>query len=371
MNSLQKLSELGQALWLDDLHRDLMTSGKLEHLITADSLRGMTSNPAIFQKAIADHPDYEADIRAAGREGKPVAEIFETLAVKDVQMAAEVFHPLYEKTQGEHGYVSLEVNPHFARDTGRTLQEARRLWQAVNRPNIFIKVPGTAAGLPAISQLISEGININVTLLFGLPRYAAVADAFLTGLEQRLQKGQPVRSVRSVASFFLSRIDVLLDPKLEAVAGQGGGRGTLAAAMRGQVAIAAAQSAYQIYREIKGSERWQQLALNGARPQWLLWASTSTKNPDYSAVKYVEPLIGPDTINTMPMETLEAYRAQGQPQARLEQDVDQARRVMAQLAEVGLDIDAATQQLETEGVEKFCKPFDALMKTLAQEVAAA
>jgi transaldolase len=371
MNPLKKLSEFGQAVWLDDIHRDLMTSGELNRLIEEDGLRGMTSNPAIFKKAISDSSDYEENIQQLKEQGKPVTEVFEALAVKDLQMAADVFRPLYDRTNGDHGYVSLEVNPRLARYTQGTVQEARRLWNRVNRPNIFNKVPATLEGLPAIAQLLSEGINVNVTLLFGLPRYSEVAHAFMTGIEKRVQAGEPVTRIRSVASFFLSRIDVLLDPKLEAIIAQGGGKGSLARQMRGEVAIASAKVAYQIYQEITSGERWKPLAAKGAHPQWLLWASTSTKNPDYSDVKYVEPLIGPETVNTMPMDTLEAYRDHGEPQARLEADIEEARRVLAQLSGLDLDIDAATQQLESEGIEKFCKPFDALLQTLERELASA
>ncbi len=371
MNPLKKLAEFGQAVWLDDIHRDLITSGRLKQLIAEDGLRGMTSNPAIFKKAIADSSDYDDDIQELKQQGKTVMEIYETLAIKDVQMAADEFRPLYDRTDAEHGYVSLEVNPHLARYTQGTIQEARRLWQRVDRPNVFIKVPATLEGLPAITQLLSEGINVNVTLLFGLPRYGEVANAFISGMEKRVQSGASVERLRSVASFFLSRIDVLVDPKIEAARESGGEKASLAKELRGAIAIASAKVAYQMYQETFAGERWKQLAAQDATPQWLLWASTSTKNPDYSDVKYVEPLIGPQTINTLPMDTLEAYRDHGQPEARLETKIESARQQLAQLARLGIEIDEVTQQLENEGIEKFCQPFDALLGVLEREVASA
>jgi transaldolase len=262
------------------------------------------------------------------------------------------------------------VNPHLARDSSGTIEEARRLWRSLDRPNVFIKVPGTLEGLAAIEQLISEGININVTLLFGLPRYREVAEAYMNGLEKcRLSDSVSSRPVRSVASFFLSRIDVLLDPKLEEMIREGGMRAGVARELRGEIAIASAKSAYRIYQGIVASDRWRALAGKGAQPQWLLWASTSTKNPDYPDVKYVEPLIGEHTINTMPMETVEAYRDHGKPEPRLERDLDHAREVLERLGELGIDLDEATQRLEDQGIEKFVKPYDELLKTLERELA--
>ena len=365
-NPLKQLETLGQSIWLDDIRRDLIAGGGLRWLIEEDGLRGMTSNPAIFEKAIAGSQDYDADIRALALAGKSVAAIYETLSQGDVQRAADAFRPLYDRTDGKDGFVSLEVNPHLANDTDGTLAEARRLWAALDRPNVLIKVPATAAGLPAIQQLISEGISVNVTLLFGLPRYRQVAQAYLSGIEARAARGKPVKHVASVASFFVSRIDALVDPLLEKQIAQGGQTADLAKKARGQVAIASAKTAYQIHKEIFGSDRFRQLAAKGARVQRLLWASTSTKNPDYSAVKYVEALIGPDTVNTVPTETLDAYRRQGEPQARLEQDLDESRRVLERLPEIGIHIDEVTQRLEDEGIAKFNTPFDKLMETLAQ-----
>jgi transaldolase len=365
-NPLQQLGMLGQSIWLDYIRRDLISGGGLRRLIEEDGLRGMTSNPAIFEKAIADSHDYDEDIRALALEGKGVEAMYETLSQRDVQSAADEFRALYDRTDGKDGYVSLEVNPHLAHDTNGTIDEARRLWAALNRPNVLIKVPATAEGLPAIRQLISEGISVNVTLLFGLPRYQQVVEAYISGIEERLAQGKPVKHIASVASFFLSRIDVLVDPLLGKPILQGGKESDLAKKAHGHVAIASAKKAYQIYKEIFGSDRFMKLAAEGARVQRLLWASTSTKNPDYSDVKYVEALIGPDTVNTVPLETLDAYRDHGEPKVRLEQDVRESCGILELLPELGISIDKVTQQLEDEGVDKFNKPFDKLMETLAQ-----
>jgi transaldolase len=363
-NPLLKLQSFGQSIWLDFLSRALLASGRLKRLIEEDGLRGVTSNPAIFEKAIAGSSEYDDDIRTLARQGKSAAEIYEALTVADVQAAADLFRPVYDRLDGRDGFVSLEVSPHLAYDTEGTIAEARHLWSRLGRPNVFIKVPATKPGLPAIRQLISEGVNVNVTLLFGLPRYRKVAEAYIAGLEDRVARGLPLDRVASVASFFLSRIDVLLDPVLERIAQEGGTKGEIARGLIGEVAIASAKVAYQIYKEIYRGERFQRLAWQGARTQRLLWASTSTKNPAYSDVKYVEPLIGPDTINTMPLETLNAYRDHGNPAPRLEEGVEHAYRVLEQLAQVGIDIDQATQQLEEEGVHKFVVPFDSLMALL-------
>jgi transaldolase len=365
-NSLKQLGTLNQSIWLDYIQRDLIAGGGLRRLIEEDGLRGMTSNPAIFEKAIAESHDYDEDIRAMALQGKGAVAIYETLSQADVRSAADEFRPLYDSSDGKDGYVSLEVNPHLAHDTKGTTEEARRLSTALNRPNVLIKVPATAEGLPAIRQLISEGISINVTLLFGLPRYRQVVEAYIVGIEARAAQGKPVKHIASVASFFLSRIDALIDPLLEKLIAQGGKEAELAKKARGQSAIASAKMAYQIYKEIFAGDRFRKLVDKGARVQRLLWASTSSKNPDYSDVKYVEALIGPDTVNTAPPETLDAYRDHGEPKSRLEQDVKEARRVLEQLPELGIGIDNVTQQLEDEGVEKFNKPFDKLMETLYQ-----
>jgi transaldolase len=363
-NPLVKIQEFNQSIWLDYLSRKLIASGELKKLIDNDGLRGMTSNPSIFDKAITGSRDYDGDIRRFALEGKSAEEIYEVLAIKDVRDASAVFRSVYDRLEGRDGFVSLEVNPHLARDVKKTLSEARRLWKELNRPNVFIKVPGTVEGLQCIRQLISEGINVNVTLLFGLPRYREVAEAYILGLEDRAGKDKPLQSASSVASFFLSRIDVLVDSKLEKIMAGGGEKAALAKKVHGQVAIASAREAYQIYKEIFGGKRFRRLEEKGARPQRVLWASTSTKNPDYSDVKYVEPLIGPQTINTMPQETIDAYRDHGDPALRLEKGLSEARETLDLLPELDININQVTQQLEDEGIEKFNRPYDDLIKTL-------
>ncbi|HXU94180.1 MAG TPA: transaldolase [Gallionella sp.] len=365
-NPLKELEKLGQSIWLDYIRRDLITSGQLRRLIEEDGLRGMTSNPSIFEKAILESHVYDDAIRDPVFAGKDAKEIYEALSLRDVQSAADVFRPVYDKTSGRDGYVSLEVNPHLAHDTDGTIQEARRLWASLDRPNVFIKVPATDEGLPAIRQLISEGINVNVTLLFGLPRYRHVTEAYMAGIEDRIAQGKPVNTVASVASFFVSRMDTLVDPLLQKLCEQQGDKAGLAKQLLGQVAVANSKAAYQIYKETFAGERFRKLARHGARIQWLLWASTSTKNPQYSDVKYVDELVGPDTINTVPLNTLDAYRDHGDPKVRIEQDVDRAYWVLEQLPGLGIDIDRVTQQLEDEGDEKFSEPFDKLMETLGK-----
>ena len=364
-NPLKTLGTFGQSLWLDYIRRDLITSGQLQRLIEEDGLQGMTSNPSIFEKAIVDSHEYDEDIRSMALEGKGVTAIYETLSQRDVQRAADEFRPVYDKTDGLDGYVSLEVNPHLAHDTKGTVEEAHRLWKTLARSNVFIKVPATTEGLSAIQELICEGINVNVTLLFGLPRYRQVADAYLAGLAARAARGKSLKRVASVASFFVSRIDGLVDPLLEKVIVQGGEKAALAKTLRGHVAIASAKMAYQLYKGIFGSGRFQTLADQGARVQRLLWASTSTKNPDESDVKYMEALIGMHTVNTAPLETLDAFRDHGDPKARLEHDVEEARLVLERLPELGISLDHVTQQLEDDGVVKFNKLFDKLLQTLA------
>jgi transaldolase len=278
---------------------------------------------------------------------------------------------MYDNTDGKDGYVSLEVNPHLAHDTKGTVEEARRLWSALDRPNVFIKVPATVEGLPAIKQLTSEGINVNITLLFGLPRYRQVADAYIAGIEERLNQGKTVTQVASVASFFVSRIDTLIDPLLEKIIKQGGDRANLARQVHGQVAVASAQMVYQMYKEIFSTDYFKRLAQEGARVQRVLWASTSTKNPDYSDVKYVEALIGPDTVNTIPLKTLNAFRDHGNTMVHLEHDIELSGWILEQLTDLGVDIDSLTQQLEEEGIEEFNTPYDKMIEVLAKQSKAA
>jgi transaldolase len=366
-NPLRGIENLGQSVWMDFIRRGMIVSGELKHMVEEDGLRGVTSNPSIFDKAIAETDDYNEAILALTHEGKSAEEMYDALTVEDIRMTADLFRPVYDRMDGRDGFVSLEVSPHLAHDTDGTIAEARRLWKAVDRPNVLIKVPGTMEGLPAIRRLISEGININVTLLFGLPRYRLVADAYISGLEDRCSGGNTLKHVASVASFFLSRIDVLVDSMLDKISAAGGRDAEQAASIKGQTAIACARIASEIHKEIFPEERFRSLVSYGARPQRLLWASTSTKNPEYSDVKYIEPLIGPDTINTMPLETIDAYRDHGNPAPRLDEGIHEAHRTLKVLAGLGIDIDAVTQQLEDEGVDKFIKPYDKLMNTLREK----
>ena len=370
-NPLLRLEALGQSIWLDFLSRGMLVSGELVSLIQEDGVSGVTSNPTIFEKAIAQSSDYDAAIRTLSRKGLSVPEIYEELVVEDIRMTADLLRPVYDRRDGGDGFVSLEVSPHLAHDSAGTLIEARRLWSRVDRPNLFIKVPGTWEGLAAIRQLAAEGINVNVTLLFGLPRYRAVAEAYLDGLAERASRGLPLERVASVASFFLSRIDVLIDPQLEKIARGGGTKARDAASLVGESAIACARVAREMYREILAGDRYTVLAARGARPQRLLWASTGTKNPAFSDVKYLEALIGPESVNTAPLETLVAYRDHGQPAPLLEQGLPEAQRVLERLAGLGIDLGAVAQQLEDEGVEKFARPFDSLMQSLEQKRTAA
>ncbi len=371
-NPLVKLHSFGQSIWQDFIRRDMLApGGTLQQLIERDCIMGVTSNPAIFEKAIDESSAYDDSIHQLAKSGKNVQEIYETITVEDVGRGADIFKGVYQKTETVDGYVSLEVSPKLAHDTQGTLVEARRLWGKLNRPNVFIKVPATTEGLPAIQTLIGEGINVNVTLLFGLPRYQAVAQAYMAGLEKRLASGGDISKISSVASFFLSRIDTLLDPKLEAIEKAGGPKGDIAKNLPGKIAIASAKLAYQIYKKDIASDRWKRLAAKGARPQRLLWASTSTKNPKYNDVMYVEALIGKDTVNTAPPETIDAYRDHGNPAARLEENVPACERDMKQLAELGISIDTTTQTLEDEGVQKFITPYEKLLGALQTKMKAA
>jgi transaldolase len=364
-NPLLQLQSFGQSIWLDFLSRNVLDDGELQQLRDQDGLSGLTSNPSIFEKAIAESNDYDDAIRALAREGKDINEIYQALTIEDIQRAADLFRPIYDRTEGADGFASLEVSPHLAHDTACTISEARRLWLKVNRPNVMIKVPATRAGLPAIRQLTAEGINVNITLLFGLPRYREVAFQYIAGLEDLAASGGSLRNVASVASFFLSRIDVLIDPLLEKLQSKEGPFKEIARRIHGQVAIASAKSAYHIFKGIFNSDRFHRL--QGARVQRLLWASTSTKNPQYSDLKYVEPLIGNETINTMTPETVKAYRDHGKPGLRLEENTQEANDVLKSLEKVGINLDALTNQLEDEGLMKFIKSLDQLMTAVREK----
>lgn len=358
-NKVKKIHDYGQSIWLDFIDREIIKSGKLKQLIEEDGVRGLTSNPAIFEKAISSSSDYDTDISAFAKEELSNEDIFYSLAVKDIQQAADLLLPVYnEEVQGADGYVSLEVSPLLALDTEGTVEQALELWKAVKRKNVMIKIPGTQPGLAAIKKTISEGLNINVTLLFGLERYRKVAEAYIEGLEERAARGESIKEIASVASFFLSRIDVLIDPILdEKHLGE----------LKGEVAIASAKIAYKIYKEVFSGERWEKLAAKGARPQRLLWASTSSKNPAFKDTKYVEALIGPETVDTIPMETLEAYRDHGDPENRLEIDLEGAEAILAQLRHENIDLAQLTQQLEDEGIEKFNAPYEKLLNAIEKQ----
>jgi transaldolase len=363
-NPLKRLAGLGQSVWYDYIRRDLYAGPELARMIEEDGLSGMTSNPTIFQKAIAGGSLYDEDIRKAGAEGKSPAEIFEALAVRDVQGAADVFRPVYDARGGDDGFVSIEVAPRLARDTQETIAEARRLWKKCDRPNVMVKIPGTAEGLGAIRQCLSEGININITLLFSVPRYHEVMDAYLSALEDRAGKGQPIDRIRSVASFFVSRVDTNADRKIDALVKAGN---AAALPLRGKLAIANARVAYEAFEEVFGGARFAALKLKGAALQRPLWASTSTKDPAYPDLYYVEALVAPTSVDTMPPETFEAYRDHGDPKVRIHEDLPGAHGVFRALDGMGIDADAISRELEEEGVQKFSDSFDALLKSVGEK----
>jgi len=352
-NPLVRLGELGQSPWYDYITRDLVTTGELDRLIAEDGLRGMTSNPTIFEKAIAGSRLYDDGIRAQADAGRSPQEIFEHLAVADVRAACDAFAPLYRAAGGADGLVSLEVSPTLANDTDATVHEAERLWRAVDRPNAMIKIPGTPEGLPAITHCIAAGINVNVTLLFSVDRYAEVIEAFLSGLERRLEAGRPLAGIASVASFFVSRVDGKVDPLLDRLGDP--------ERLRGRIAIANACAAYRLFEWSLGTPRWDRLAKAGARPQRPLWASTSTKDPRYADVHYVEALVAPRTVNTLPPETFAAYRDHGRPAVRIGEGMLEAPGLLQALAAQGIDLAAITRELETEGVAKFAASYASLL----------
>ncbi len=373
MNPLLTLSNLGQSVWYDNIQRSMLTSGMLQKLVEDDGLKGVTSNPSIFEKAINGSSDYDGAL-AALRAAEPNAtarELFFSLAIEDVQAAANILRPVYDASNDKDGMISLEVGPDLAHDADGTIAEARELWQRVDRPNLMIKVPATRAGLVAIQQLIADGINVNVTLLFSSQRHEEVMDAYLSGLEARLKSGKPINKIASVASFFISRVDSAIDSMLAQAIASDESKRKKALALMGKIAIANAKVSYQNYKEVFGSERFQQLREAGAQTQRLLWASTGTKNPDYSDVLYVETLIGPDTVNTMPPATFDAMRSHGHPHLTLEHGVDLARFQINMLPELGIDLDAVTEELEAQGVEIFAKSFDTLLEAIDNKLASA
>ncbi|MCP4359314.1 MAG: transaldolase [Chloroflexi bacterium] len=358
MNPLVELHAYGQSFWYDNIRRKFLQDGTLQSLIAEDGLRGMTSNPSIFEKAIGHSDDYDAQIRELVAAGANADTVYEALVLTDIQAACDLFADLYAESEGGDGFVSLEVSPHLARNTAETISEAKRLFAAVNRPNLMIKVPATPEGIPAIQELIGAGININITLMFSMAHYEAVAEVYMDGLNQLLANGGDPSKVASVASFFVSRVDTAVDKKLDDLGD------SAAQALLGKIAVANSKVVYQRFKEIFHSEAFQKLQTAGAARQRLLWASTSAKNPNYPDTLYIDDLVGPETVNTMPPKTIDAFRDHGTLANKLEEDVDQAQSVLDNLAALHINLDEITAQLQEDGVIAFAKSFDALMETI-------
>ncbi|MDX2099732.1 MAG: transaldolase [Leptolyngbyaceae cyanobacterium bins.59] len=372
-NHISEIRPLGQSVWMDNLTRDLIESGELKRLIEERDVRGITSNPAIFEKAIVGNAIYDADIEAGIRAGKSVQEIYESLVFEDIRHACDIFQPIYQESNGLDGYISIEVPPNISHDTEKTIQEARRYFSEIGRPNVMVKIPGTSEGLPAVEQVISEGMNVNVTLLFSVDSYLETAWAYIRGLENRAASGQDISHIASVASFFLSRIDSKIDDRIEATLKQGVPSINEEAKLRsilGKVAIANAKIAYEKYQEIIQTDRWKALAEKGAKVQRLLWASTSTKNPHYNDVMYVDELIGPDTVNTLPPNTIEACADHCDVADRIGLNLNEAHTLLDTLKDPDVDIDLnqVMAELLSEGIDKFIQPFESLMESLKEKV---
>lgn len=359
MSKLDQLAELGQSVWLDFIQRGFMESGEMQDLIDI-GLRGVTSNPSIFEEAISESDKYDGQLARLAEEGKSVEEIYQSVVVSDIRMACDLFRPVYDRTNGLDGYISLEVSPDLAHDTERTIEEVRSYWKRVDRPNLMIKIPATQEGYPAIQQMLSEGININITLMFSLQQYDAVAEAFLSGLEAYHKGGGDVARMASVASFFVSRVDTKVDQQLEQIGEED---------LRGKIGIANAKLAYQRFQDVISGSRWQALEEAGARVQRVLWGSTSTKDPAYPDTMYVDNLIGPHTVNTIPRETLNAYLDHGKVARTVDQDVDEARQQIQALKGVGVDLDQVTDELLDEGVQKFSDSYRELLASIGEKCA--
>jgi transaldolase/transaldolase/glucose-6-phosphate isomerase len=370
MNPLQQLAEQGQSVWLDFMRRSLVTTGELQRYIDNDGLKGLTSNPTIFQKAVEGSEDYDDLFREWAPRGASAGDVFEALAIRDIGDAARVFRPVWEKTKHRDGYCSIEVTPTLAHDTQGTVAEAHRLWEKLDVPNVMVKIPGTVEGVPAIEQCVADGLNINITLLFSQDAYVAVAEAYIRGLEKRLARGDDVSESASVASFFVSRIDSLVEKIIAAreKAGATPQQKALFDEVVGKVAIANAKQAYQKYKGLFSGPRWQKLADKGAKTQRVLWASTGTKNPKYSDVLYIEELIGPDTVNTIPPATLDAFRDHGKVRRTLDQGVPEADAVMRKLEQSGISMKAVTDQLVEDGVKSFSESFSDLISAVGSRV---
>ncbi len=370
-NRVKTLRENGQAIWLDYIRRDMLEDGEQKRLIEEVGISGQTSNPTIFDNAISDSDLYDADIREAGVDAD-AEEVFQTLAIADIQAACDLFRPLWEETDGEHGFVSIEVNPHLADDTEGTIAEVRRLWQAVDRPNVMVKIPGTEAGLPAIRRSLAEGMNINITLLFSVERYREVMEMWFEAMEERVERGAPVARQASVASFFVSRVESKVDERLDTLADAASDDGTRERieGLKGRIAICNAKIAYQAFEEtILESDRFALLKENGVRCQRPLWASTSTKNPDYPDTYYVDGLVAPHSVNTVPPDTLEAFVDHGDPSVSIHDGIETCHERMEAIADLGVDFDEVTTELEIEGVEKFAKSYDALLESIEEKQA--
>jgi transaldolase len=364
MNPLIELQAYGQSFWYDNIRRKFLHDGSIQSLIDDDGLQGMTSNPSIFENAIGNSDDYDDQIAGLIGKGDTPAAVYEALALVDIRAACDMFADLYESSKGGDGFVSLEVSPHLANNEAETIAEARRLYGAVNRPNVMIKVPATAEGIPAIAELIGDGINVNITLMFSMAHYEAVANAYLEGLTRLLARGGDPTKVASVASFFVSRVDTAVDKQLEAL------NDPAAEALMGKAAIANSKIVYRRFKEIFHGEAFERLRSAGAPVQRLLWASTSTKNPSYPDTLYVDQLIGPETVNTMPPSTIEAFRDHGILTNALEREIDDAQLVLDHLVELDIDLDEITEELQSNGVAAFARSYDSLLNTIAQKMAA-
>ena len=369
MGRLNDLEGTGQAVWLDFLDREFLANGGFKKLIEEDGLTGVTSNPSIFEKAMGQGSDYDEGLAAFDKAHPDASAIdrYEAMAVEDLRTAADLLRPAYDRLGGKDGYASLEVSPYIADDTSETIAQAADLWRRVDRPNLMIKIPGTQAGAPAIAASIAQGININVTLLFGLDAYKMVAGAHAAGLEERLRQGQPIDKIAGIASFFVSRIDTAIDKEIDRRVEAGDTEAEALKALRGKVAIANAKLAYVWYLDFIESDRWKALAAKGAMPQRLLWASTGTKDPAYSDTLYIDALIGPNTVSTMPPKTMDAFRDHGTVEPTLTRDVDEARHILAEADRLGLDLDDVTDRLVTEGVAAFAKSLDSLLAVVARK----
>ena len=367
LTPIEHLTQIGQSLWYDNIARGLITNGDLERMIVEGEIRGLTSNPSIFNQAIAKSDDYNAALRTMAWAGYSSQQIFEQLALEDIRAASDLLRPLYDQTDGGDGYVSLEVNPQLAYETDKTLKEAKRLWRLVKRPNLMIKIPATEAGLPAIQQAIAAGINVNITLIFSISRYLEVINAYLSGLEQRVAAKKSINQIASVASFFVSRIDTKIDDALETIIRSENPQAEIAQQLLGETAVANAKIAYKEFQKAFDSERFKKLQKKGARIQWPLWASTSTKNPDYPDTKYVDELIGPDTINTVPQVTLDAFKDHGTAKRTLDKQIRAARNVLKGLESIGVSLDQVTMELEEEGVQAFAQAYEKLLATIEQQ----